>query len=184
NPVAPGQLPQLESRARSDQSAGGQIPGLESSLVIGVIASTRAPGQIERRGTHTTDVAHARKNPCHHFCLARAQFRVVSEPRGDHRGLEVLPLGSTYRRAVQGGLARPRRRKAFLPRRVEHHARHYPGRILTSDADGKRRDPEQKVDRPVERIDQPAQLSLARGAAFLAEYRVAWTALSQHRADG
>ena len=108
---------------------------------------------------------------------------VVAESGRHQRGRELVAVRGGDRGAVELGRARPRGREGLVGDRVQHDPRQHPFAVLTGDAGGELGDPEQEVDRPVERIDQPPQLAVARLAALLAEDRVAGPTAREHRPD-
>ena len=72
---------------------------------------------------------------------------------------------------------------ALVAHRVQHDADETPSASSQATLTANCGHPEEEVGRPVERVDHPAQLAVAGGAALLAEDRVVGAALAEHRAD-
>ncbi len=72
-----------------------------------------------------------------------------------------MPARDVERRSIQRRGARARRLEALLTQRVEHDPGKSPRRVLAGHADREHWNPEEEVDGPVERVDEPAQLAAA-----------------------
>src|SRR5206468_12502027 len=88
---------------------------------------------------------------------------LVTEARGHHRPSQVVTGGRRQGRPVQTGGTRAGGGEALLSDRVEDDPGQPTARVLAGHADRKGRNPEQEVDRAVERVDDPPQLAVAGG---------------------
>ena len=168
-PTSPPASPPLRQVADHQPGAsaistpGGHVPGVQPPLVVRVEAparrtSTDRARRRRRAGCRARAAAPARRRRPG----ARAPRRRSRTRSRPSRSRAFGAAVGSDRLAVQRRLARPRRGEALLADRVEHDAGERAGRVLARDADRERRDPEQEVDRPVERVDDPAQLARRR----------------------
>ena len=150
-----------------DQRPGGDVPRVQTALVVGVDSdrthTSRDRARRHRRGGCPARAGSTRATTSRLACAhARRRSRTRSRPSRS-TGPHVRRLRSRSPFSVGG--PDPRRREALLADRVEHDAGDASRRVLAGDADGEHRDPEQVVDRAVERIDDPAQPSAGRRPA-------------------
>ena len=154
------QLADVEAGPPRDQRAGGDVPRVDAALVVRVEATARAPDEIERGGTDPSDVPHAGQHLAQHVRLAGAHLRVIAEAGRDHRGRQVrraptVAIGSPFSVGDPDRVASKRSSRigsSTTPATV-------PAASSQATLTRERRDSEQIVDRPVERVDDPAQAS-------------------------
>ena len=155
-----------EPRARGNQRARGDVPTLQPALVERVEAPQRAPGEVQRRGTRPAG-CRARCGSTRATTSAwRAANPVVAESGGDHRHPEAVRAVPPLSIGAPFSVASPERVAANTSSRIGSSTTPaiVPAGVLASHADRERRDLVEVVDRPVERVDDPAQVAVSRGS--------------------
>ena len=146
------------SPARSQmQRARGDVPAVHAALVVRVVAAGGAPREVQRRGAEAADVADvgqqrgdlappARGGPRRRSRTPwrSAPWRARCAPRPGRARRRASPAAALGRPQLVRAAGRRRRPRAAVG-------------VLDRDRDRPLRDPEQEVDRPVERVDDPAQ---------------------------
>ncbi len=95
--------------------------------------------------------------------------RAVREACGNQRALEPAQIADANLAAFELGPVAARRRKHFLPHRIEHDSVFESALDLASDRYGERGEAVQEVCRAIERVDDPHDITFAGATAFLGE---------------
>src|SRR5438270_7419431 len=190
-----GKLPHAQPGAFADERAGGDVPPLHGALEVGVVAAGCRPREIERRAAEAADVTDLADQAREHLCLRLAHARVVIEAGRDHQmsegitpGVSASPLRPLQlelsRRAAECLRAVPRRAEELVAIGVIDGPRDDPLTVADGHAHAPLRDPEDEVDRAVERVDDPSQPALPRGRApaLLAQEAIVRSARGQQLA--
>src|SRR5690606_8394680 len=157
-----------------EEYAGGDVPGLDAGVEVGVAAAGGAPGQVERGRAGAAYVLGVLPR-----LLEAVQVRVETgalarRGAGDEHGAgQVFALGDANALVVELGAGAARGDEQFVAQRVEDHAVQRLGAFAQGDRDAPVRNAVQVVAGAVERVDHPgvaagAAVALLR-AAFLAE---------------
>src|SRR6201999_3773802 len=91
-----GQLDHRQAGPFAYELTSGNVPRLDSTLEIGVIASGCRPRQVERRAAETAYVSDLGDQTGEHLALRGANVGVVGEAGRDHRARQRL-------RGLRGG---------------------------------------------------------------------------------
>src|SRR5262245_53033817 len=176
--VAPVEVGREAARLAHQRDPGCHIPGRQVALPIGVETAGRDPGEVERGRSET---AHARDLILHRDMLAARQLHVAAAGVRKRAGHDRVgePLAPRH---AQPLIVEERALPAFGGEKlvvggIVDDARDDAAFALERDRDRKVRNAVQKVQRAIDRIDDPAVGLVAAlpRAAFLAEETVART---------
>src|SRR3954454_21438951 len=103
----------MRAGLRRDETAGGDVPVLDSHLVVGVEAAARHPAKVESGRAEAADVAHGWQDLGEDLSLARPLVAPVAESRRDQCSRQVGRAG--HRHGITVAIrAAPGRRREYL----------------------------------------------------------------------
>src|SRR5680860_1008732 len=162
-----GALTHNSTRLRNDQGSRRPIPWLGVGLVETIEPATCDRTQIEGRGSRPPDVAHLAEDAGRDPRLSDPARLVVRESRPNKRGREIDPIGYTKSAFVESRSLPALCGKRLVSVRVVYDARESPVSVLHGETYRPHGNPEEKVDRAVQRIDDPAITGRRLGPAPL-----------------
>ncbi len=139
-----------------DERAGSVVPGLEATLPIGIDATTCDRAEIDRSGTHASDVADAGDDPSEDRRLAFAPVGFVGKTGSDESLPQIDFGGRSDGRPVAERTASEDRREDLAVKRIVDNSDD--GRPVDLDGDGHRetRMAIEVIGGAVDGIDHPA----------------------------